>query len=165
MIKLEAKDLRPNLAEDFRRVHSVITRGLTIALGQTQTLIDKQDNEVATLDGFLDYLRSLTSFLHAHHLMEDELAFPTFQKKKLDAPYTGLMNDHKKMVKILDDLNPHIQELAQSRQDITVTRHIHLLLQKLYNLWDPHLKIEESHFTQDNIDSRFTPEEQRQMST
>ncbi len=127
-------------------------------------MVDKHDNEAATLDGFLDYLRSLTSFLHAHHLTEDELAFPAFLKKKLDAPYAGLMNDHKKMVKILGDLNTHVLELAQSRQDSTATRHIHLLLQKLHNLWDPHIKIEESHFTQNDIDTRFTLDEQKQMS-
>lgn len=164
MNDLLTMDMKPSVAKDFKRVHSVITRGLQITIEKTGDVIQRKSLDSCTFNGFLDYLRSLTSFLHAHHLTEDELAFPMFQKKSLEAPYDLLMKDHVKMIKILNGLNPVIQKLAANNQGSSSAKKIHKLLRKLQDIWGPHIQKEESHFTENDIGTRFSADEQKQMS-
>jgi hemerythrin-like domain-containing protein len=163
MVELETTDMKSNGASDLRRTHRVITRALEVSIKTTQQMMDDNENDERTMDGFLDYLRSLTSFIHAHHVTEDQVAFPMYRERSLDAPYDTLMKNHVKMQKILDELNLTIQNLASHRQDIAMTRKLHSLLRNLHAIWGPHIQIEESHFDETAINAHFTLDEQRQM--
>jgi len=156
--------MRPSVAKDFKRIHSVITRGLQITLEKVQEMMHNKNPGPQTFNGFLDYTRSLVSFMHAHHSTEDDLAFPIFKKKSLDAPYDVLMNDHMKMQKILTEIDPVLQKLASYKQKRSAAKKLHNLLRTLNDIWGPHIQIEESHFTENDIDARFSEEEQKQMS-
>lgn len=164
MNETEVLDITPNASGDLKRIHTVITRGLQVSIQTTQEIMYHTTPDPQYLDGFLDFLHSLTSILHAHHLTEDDVAFPLFKKKSLPAPYTTLSNDHTTMQRILQNLDSAIEKIrSQGQNDITI-QYTHDLLQNLQELWRPHIQSEESCFTEHDINACFTAEEQHQMS-
>ena len=75
-------------------IHQIITRGLTIA---QERCVEYERNgfpTLATMHGFVCYVRSLASVMNAHHSTEDDLAFPDFRSLITDAPYTFCSTAH-----------------------------------------------------------------------
>ena len=54
--------------------------------------------------GFTMYVQALKWVTHAHHLSEDEIAFPYF-KSTIEAPYDRLRDDHQTISRILVKLD------------------------------------------------------------
>ena len=52
--------------------------------------------------GFALYLQALTAVLSAHHLGEDEVAFPALKQKLPNVPYDSLAADHVRIETALD---------------------------------------------------------------
>ena len=75
------------LAGDFLRIHRVITRGLNVCVSKGAEYLNAGYPDPDTQQGFVLYLQTLTSVLSAHHLGEDEVAFPALKLKIPDAPY------------------------------------------------------------------------------
>lgn len=50
------------------------------------------------MKGFTMYVKCLSSMLHAHHLTEDELTFPYFQRLLPDASFETLSAQHQETI-------------------------------------------------------------------
>ena len=92
------------LAGDFLRIHRAITRGLNVSVSKGSEYIQKGFPDPDLQQGFALYLQTLAAVLSAHHLGEDEVAFPALKLKLPDEPYEKLGSDHveieKKLVQI-----------------------------------------------------------------
>ena len=164
MNEMKTMERMPDIANDIIRIHKVITRGLTIAGETTRSMIQHNPSDTQSLNGFLDYLRSLTSVLHAHHSTETEIAFPLFQKKSLDAPYDLLIKGHVKMEAILNEINSTIATLADHNRDMVAMKKIQNLVQALVDIWDLHIQVEECRFAENTIGTHISIEEQQLLS-
>jgi hemerythrin-like domain-containing protein len=164
MDDMKTMEMKPNIAHDLIRIHRVITRGLMITREKAQRMTQQGSPNMEPLGGFLDYLRSLTTVMHTHHVTEDEIGFPIFQKKSLDAPYDLLRKDHVEIGKLLNEITPLITTLTSHIQDKDTMEKIHDHLQTLSNLWTPHIQTEERYFNETIMDAYLSIKEQQQMS-
>jgi len=93
----------PNFARAIVVFHWIITRGLAVCMENAgrgnPTLEDNRS-------GFSDYVHSLASLLHAHHLAEDELIFPYLKTVLPEGPFDKLSSDHKLMEPMHEELWP-----------------------------------------------------------
>lgn len=137
----------PNVALDLLRIHSVITRALSVTSEKSQQFAQEGFPDASTKEGFLCYARSFVSVLHAHHLTENELAFPYFREKLPDAPYDLLITQHQELVHVLDEIGAAIEEVSADRPAAASLNKLNLALRRLADLWHPHIGIEQDHFT------------------
>ena len=84
----------PNLARDLVRIHRAISRGLSVSATRGAEFIKEGFPDVRMRQGYLSYVQALTIVLGAHHLGEDEIAFPALRPKLPAAPYERLAADH-----------------------------------------------------------------------
>jgi hypothetical protein len=110
--------------------------------------------------GFADYVRSLTSVLHAHHLAEDELVFPLFRRLLPEAPYEQLADDHLKMIPIVDEIRLKIDRAVDYPESRETLEKIEGLFNELAEIWRPHIVVEEVHFSSAKIDAVMSADEQ-----
>ncbi len=150
----------PNLAAELLRIHSIITRGLRVAIEHSQSSAERRYPSIAMREGFVCYIRSFVSVLDVHHDTEDRLAFPYFKGKFPDAPYDLLMTQHKSIVLILDELNTIIEEMAAHMHQGEVLNDLFLVLKRIDEIWHPHIQIEEENFTADKLETAIPPDEQ-----
>ena len=136
----------PNIAADLIRIHSVVTRGLSVSLERGQTFAGDGFPDASTREGFVDYVQSLVSVLHAHHLGEDELAFPYLRDLLPGAPFDLLSEQHQQMVPILDEITAANEAVAAEPEGQSVNA-LNRALTQVDELWHPHIQIEEEEFT------------------
>jgi hemerythrin superfamily protein len=72
---------KPDLGEDYIRLHKVMTRGIEVSLSYIDKYLNDGAVDKLNRDGFLTYVQSFSSVLHGHHLVEDEKIFPYFKDK------------------------------------------------------------------------------------
>jgi hypothetical protein len=150
----------PNLAAELLRIHSIITRGLQVAMTQG-CLFAAEGYPNATLrEGFICYVQSLASVLHAHHGTEDEVAFPYLQTIFPDAPYGLLKSQHENLMPILEQVNAALDEIAVPAKEKKSLSDLHRLLMGIDEFWHPHIRIEEDYFTVDMVGTKIPPDEQ-----
>jgi hypothetical protein len=137
---------QPNIAADLIRIHSVVTRGLSVSLERGQTFARDGFPDDATREGFVSYVQSLVSVLHAHHLGEDELAFPYLRDLLPDAPFDLLSEQHQQMVPILDEIAAANEAVAAGGDSQSVND-LNRALTQVDELWHPHIQIEEEQFS------------------
>lgn len=150
----------PNVGIELLRIHSIITRALRVAIEQSQSFAERGYPSVTMREGFIRYVRSLVAVLDAHHKVEDQLAFPYFRDKFPNAPYDLLMAQHQNIVPMLDQLKTTIEEMAAHAQEGPSLNKLFLLLQRIDEIWHPHIRIEEDHFTVGILGSAIPPDEQ-----
>jgi hemerythrin-like domain-containing protein len=139
-----AESTAPNVGSDMLRIHRVITRSLDVA-GQRGAAFARDGFPSPELrEGFLTYLRAMGGILDAHHLSEDEAAFPYFRGKMPDAPYDKLMADHQVITGVLKELQSAGQAVADSEQPAESVDALNDVVDRLTCLWHPHIGIEES---------------------
>jgi len=127
------------------RIHKIISRALSVSVQKCDEYLGKQDRPPEEAAGFLMYVTTLKWVLHAHHLSEDDIAFPYF-RDKLEAPYSQLTEDHQTMARILASLEKCLSEVSSGG-----VGKLREALGELDRLWGPHIKIEEEHFTADKL--------------
>jgi hemerythrin-like domain-containing protein len=137
---------QPNIAADLIRIHSVVTRGLRVSLEHGQTFARDGFPDDTTQQGFVAYVQSLVAVLHAHHLGEDELAFPYLRDLMPDAPFDLLIEQHQQMVPILEKITAANEAMASGGKSQSVSD-LNRALTKVDELWHPHIQIEEEQFT------------------
>jgi hemerythrin-like domain-containing protein len=137
---------QPNIAADLIRIHSVVTRGLSVSLERGQTFARDGFPDASTREGFVSYVQSLVSVLHAHHLGEDELAFPYLRDLLPGAPFDLLSEQHQQMVPILDEITAANEAVAAEPEGQSVSA-LNRTLTQVDELWHPHIQIEEEEFT------------------
>jgi hemerythrin-like domain-containing protein len=149
----------PNVAADLVRIHRVITRGLEVSIQHSRTSLDG-----TTAAGFVSCVQTLAWVLHGHHVGEDEVAFPYFRQKQLDAPYDLLAAEHQQMQAILDEVKPVIDRLAVEPGDGGSLAFLHQALSRLVGIWQPHIQREEAHLTAQAIGAVAGVEEQMSLA-
>ena len=131
-------DNQPNVGNDLVRIHKVITRALNISLHNTQDTRIPEGHRL----GFLSYVRALTILLHAHHLGEDELAFPFWKVRFPTGPFNELSRQHCQMIVHLE----RIEQWTKAEDELWETRalnELHIAFSDLHNIWVAHITLEE----------------------
>lgn len=110
--------------------------------------------------GFADYVRSLVSVLHSHHLAEDELAFPAFRGRLPEAPYNRLAAEHRLMRPLLEEVRVGLERALVRTSSREPLAGLDRVLREMEGIWKPHIETEEAHFSAENIDAVMLPGEQ-----
>jgi Hemerythrin HHE cation binding domain len=155
--------VKPNVGADMLRIHHVITRGLDVAAQRGAVFAQDGFPSTAIQDGFLTYLRALSGVLDAHHLGEDETAFPYFRKKMPDAPYDKLMADHRVIEGVLEKLQAALTAVAGSTQPADSLRAVNRAVGTLAGFWHPHIGIEETLWDPETVARLLDDEENLQL--
>jgi len=137
-------------------IHQSISRGLHMSGLYGRIFIESGLPGEKIGRGFVDYIRSLASVLHAHHLAEDELEFPLFRDLLPEAPYSQLAEEHRRIEPIVDEIRSRI-ERAPSLERIDT------LLTRMAGIWGPHIALEEAHFSPEKIDAVMSADEQLRL--
>ena len=135
---------------DLIRIHTVMTRGLGVSIDHGRAFSEER-SETNRFKGYIVYLRCLTSMLHAHHLTEDQVAFPYFKKFLPDGPYETLTGQHKEIAGHLVKINAWINENKHSPPPKEQWTSLITYLGAIQTLWLPHIQTEESHFSEERI--------------
>ena len=154
----------PNLALDLLRIHSIITRGLTVTAEKSQAFAGEGFPDASTREGFISYVRSLVSVVHSHHLTENELVFPYFRAKLPNAPFDTLIAQHQELVQLLEQIKVAIEEVAVAQQAGGALARLNGILRKTALLWHPHIGIEQDHFAPEKVGPLLAPEEHIRLS-
>ena len=67
MDEIETINLKPIITNGLIGIHKVISHGLSVAGENKQNIIQQNNLKTQPLNGFLDYLRSLTIIINSHH--------------------------------------------------------------------------------------------------
>ena len=153
----------PNLAEDFLRIHRAITRGLFVAVTRGAVFLKDGFPDRGLQQGFALYIQALTAVLSAHHLGEDEVAFPALKLKLPAVPYESLAADH---VRIETALNKVKNALPQLGAEVPAAALVTVVdnLQQIIAVWTSHIEIEQTAFSATAIAGAMTVEEQAELS-
>ena len=145
----------PNFARAMVTFHNIITRGLAVSLenaGHGNSALD--DNR----SGFSDYVHSLASLLHAHHLTEDDLVFPYLRTVLPEAPYDKLSSDHKLMEPTIETLENAKERWKSGAVD--ALGEMYSSVKSLNDLWHPHIAIEEKEiYVPEKLEELIEPQE------
>lgn len=134
------------IAESFQNIHDIITRGLKISIdtvGEFSTRGFKQPGE---REGYVNYVQALVAVLNAHHLTEDEVAFPYFRALLPKAPFTALSQTHQVVVHIMSEIEVSVKKIEDSGQLDSAIGSLKDALLRLDDLWHPHIRIETNEF-------------------
>ena len=110
------KEVSP-IIQGLLRIHKIISRGLSTSIRKCDEYLVQQSIPPMEAAGFSMYVSTLKWVTHAHHLGEEEIAFPYF-KDYIEAPYNSLKDDHHAIAQVLDTLDQCLLEISirQSRQ-------------------------------------------------
>ena len=82
------------MAEDLARIHRIITNSLEALKMHTSAASAGRLADDSYRRGLVDYLVAMSTFIHGHHLNEDESFFPAMKDGIPDAPYEALGLHH-----------------------------------------------------------------------
>ena len=129
-----------HLSKGLDLIHRVLSRPLDIGISHIDSCIISKKVDMEKHEGFKDYISSLTTVFNAHHHGEDEILFPTFEKKINNADFSILKKQHKELhplvVQITAKINVDNPSLNQYQE-------IRNLLKETKDLWIKHRDEEE----------------------
>jgi hypothetical protein len=134
------------IAASFFDIHSIITRGLKVALTGTRSALQDSFQGESAREGLFNYIRSLTSVLNAHHHTEDEIAFPYFRPKLPEVNFDSWTIWHQKLVRILEEINLAVEKCAKDDQLEFELGKIKSNLARLKEMWPYHMGPETDDF-------------------
>lgn len=153
----------PRIVTELILVHAVVTRGLTVGIASAEAFEREGFLDPTLRDGYLDYVRCLVTVLHGHHLLEDDLAFPYFRRKLPGTPFELLASQHRELARLLVETSEAIDEVAAAAAAPPLGK-LREMLGRVSDVWHPHMRIEERHFTAVTIGSVIDLEEQERLS-
>lgn len=159
-----SKLMAPNIAEDLRCIHAVITRGLNVSLERGRAFAKGGEPDASIREGFLAYVGSLLSVLHAHHLTESDLFFPYFMDRLPDAPFDLLMAQHHELEPVLHEAKVATEEVSAERRAGAALARLNNLLGRITEFWHPHIRIEEDHFSVAHVATLIGAEEHERLA-
>ncbi len=148
------------VGEAMLLIHQSISRGIHMSGLYSRIFMQAGLPDGKIRPGFADYIRSLTSVLHAHHLAEDELMFPQFRDLLPEAPYERLADDHRELVPVAAEIRSKIERAVEDPESGDALGRIDSLLTRMAEIWRPHIAAEEAHFSPARIDAVLSAEEQ-----
>jgi hypothetical protein len=92
--------------------------------------------------GFTSYVQSLTILLHAHHLGEDELAFPFWKTRFPSGPFDELSRHHRQVIVYLERIE-HWTKAGDEGWQESALNELHHALSDLHVIWQDHIALEE----------------------
>jgi hypothetical protein len=153
---------KPNVAEDLRRIHMIITRGLDVSAENAARFAAEGFSDPTLSEGYRSYVAALLSFLHAHHLAEDDIAFPYFEERLPEAPFRQLEEEHHRMERLLQQAGEALEGLdEESAQRLP---QLESVLRQIQELWRPHIALEEAHFDVRRLAELLPPEEHGRLA-
>lgn len=155
---MESETSSPNIGTNLIRVHRAVTRALDVAIERGQQFAAEGWPDEGTREGYVNYVRSLISFLRGHHLGEDDLIFPYFRDKLPHVPYEQLGRDHHELEALLVKMEGALDAEAVPGSTQVLAE---LLggLQAARGMWHPHIQIEEEHMAAEIL-GRLLPVEE-----
>jgi len=141
-------------------IHQSISRGIRISKLYSDIFRQTGFPNGRIGPGFADYVRSLSSVLHSHHLAEDELAFPAFRQSLPEAPYERLAAEHRLIQPLIEEARRGIERALVSPTLQEPLAVLDRALRELEGIWKPHIETEEVHFSAERIDGVMAPVEQ-----
>jgi hypothetical protein len=154
--------LHVNLADSIVVVHRSITRGLDVSCRNSRAYAGGT-GDGSSRQGFLDYLQSLATVLHTHHLMEDELTFPYFRQILPELPTEALIAQHQQIEGLLGEIRSLVQLAMASPEIAEPWSRIGAALTQLIEMWHPHIGIEETHITPEMVTRLVSPDEHARL--
>ncbi len=145
------------IVEGLQLIHKIITRGLSISIRKCDEYQGKEGVPPGEAAGFSMYVSTLKRVMHAHHLSEDEIAFPWF-KDHLEAPYDRLKNDHQTIATLLEKIDQWLPDI--SSDGLVKLREV---LGEIDKVWIPHIRTEEENFTVEKVHSAAGMKEQENI--
>ncbi len=152
---------RTNIGISLLCIHHCITRGLANSIQHCQGFQKSGFPDEGTQSGFYSYVRCLGTVVHAHHLSEDDVAFPFFKEVIPQAPFNAFAETHRQIVPILNEINltldkpgEHAGRLAELSKEMS----------GLNSLWHPHIQLEENFFTPQKVDELVSYEDQQKLA-
>ena len=155
---------RPNVGANLIAIHMCITRGIDVTIERSGTFQKEDFPDDSSRKGFVDYARTLVQVVDAHHMGEDEVAFPYLRSKVPDAPYERLHADHEAILPVLKELRRAADEVAHGAQIDRALNQLRDAALQLKNLWRPHIATEEENFSPGLLAARMEPAEQEQLT-
>jgi len=146
------------------RIHLVITRALKVILEHGPLFAHQGFADEKTQFGFVCYVQSLLSLLHAHHLTEDELIFPYFCDKMPDKNFKALTDQHDWMIPILDGVGVSLQEVTASPQPVAPMNDLTAACGKISELWRYHARTEENYLSSERVNALVDLQEQNRLN-
>jgi hypothetical protein len=134
------------IAQSFLTIHRIITRGLRVSNESVQGVVKHGFKDETSREGLFKYIQALSSILHAHHLTEDELAFPYFRELMPDAPFDTLIGWHQEMVGMLDEIKVAAEACEGKGQLEPSLKQLENALGRLEETWLPHIQMETDEF-------------------
>ena len=157
-----AEQTAPNIAEDLRRIHRIITRGLDVSLEHAARFAQEGLPEGQLRRGYRDYVAALLSFLSSHHLAEDDVAFPYFADLLPEMPVGQLEEEHQRIEELLGQAREELDGLeAEPEQAL---EGLGAVLSQVRKLWHPHITTEEEHFGVQRLAEMLPPEEHGRLA-
>lgn len=154
----------PNLGAELLVVHAAISRGMKVAEEQGRRFSQEGFPEATTRAGFISYVRTFVCVLDAHHLLEEELAFPRLRDRFPEVPYDLLLAQHRDIVGVLQEVGTALEEIAtDSRSDQRLDQ-LTDALRRIALLWYPHIQLEQEHFTVAAAAARLRVDEQIELA-
>ena len=150
---------QPNIASGLLHIHHVITRGLNVSLAKSEEFAQHGFPDSSLRNGFANYVRALVAVLRAHHLTEDELAFPYFRAKIPNAPFDALEAEHHALEPLLPQIESLAGKIESESQAGPVLRELSQLLRRLDDVWHQHIQKEEEYFPEAVLAKLISPEE------
>ena len=157
-----SKQQESNIAVSFLNIHSIITRALRVSIDSVRGFSQSGFKSEGSREGFFNYIRALASVINAHHLTEDEIAFPYFRDKLPEAPFDSLNATHQEMVHILDEIKLAVEKGEKNDQLETELRNLENALTRMNDMWHPHIQIETEQFI-NKADALIPVEEQLRL--
>ena len=149
-----------DIAHYFARIHSVITYALKTSIERSEQYAQAGYPDGRTRKGFISYVRCLSAVLHAHHVTEDDVAFPYFWEKMPELPVEHLIAQHQQMDPLLDRIRADLSQLAKEEEVSPSLTELGQALKEMLTLWQRHVEDEERHLTTERIDAVIDREEQ-----
>jgi len=153
----------PSISQDLMRIHKVITRGIAVTVEKGTEYLQAGFPDPMVRKGYSDYTQSLTIILEAHHLGEDEVAFPALREKLPSAPYERLSKNHHEIEAQLRSVRKTIPALAETGEEASLRRLVDIL-RRVTAIWRPHIQAEERHFSDEALAAVMSPEEQARVT-
>lgn len=156
---------RVGLGVELVLIHQSIGRAIHISKLYSDIFRQTGFPEGRIRPGFADYVRSLVSVLHSHHLAEDEVAFPALREKLPIAPYDRLLAEHRQFRPLLEEVRLGIRRAVEGPSSQEPLAGLDRSLRELERIWKPHIETEQAHFSAENMDGVMAPEEQADLAS
>jgi len=153
------RQAKPSMGAALLVVHEFLTRGMDVSIDHIEE--QRQVPVGEARKGFADYLHCLSSLLNAHHITEDEIAFPYLRKLIPDAPYDMLSADHKIMEPLIERLDTFSAQWKAG--DDEKLDELDTTLQEFKGIWHPHIAVEQKFYEPTRLEGLIEPEEHTRL--